>query len=142
MEALFGIPRLKGACGSDPQDIALNCTFESGRTWAAEIALSRDSVADARSTGPFNGIPLTVLSHDPDKLIEEFPPESTRTFNAVWEQMQEELVHLSTHGKQVIAKNSSHYIQVDRPELVIDEARKIVNSAGERYRLDSGAAKE
>ena len=134
-EALFGIPRLKRACGSDPQDIALNCTFESGRTWAAEIALLGDSFADARSTGSFDGIPLTVLSHDPDKLIEEFPPELRRTVNAIWEQMQEELVHLSTAGKQIIAKNSSHYIQIDRPELVIDEVHKIVDSARESSRL-------
>jgi hypothetical protein len=46
--------------------------------------------------------------------------------------MQEELGHLSTQGKQNIAKNSSHYIQIDRPELVIDEVRKVVNSARER----------
>jgi hypothetical protein len=131
-EVLFGIPRLKRACGSDPQDIALNCTFESGRTFAAEIALLRESIADARSTGPFDGIPLTILSHDPDKLIEEFPPELGRTANAIWEQMQEELVHLSTQGKQNIAKNSSHYIQIDRPELVIDEVHKIVNTVRER----------
>ena len=132
-EALFGIPRLKRTCGSNPQDIALNCTFESFRTWAAEISLLHESLADARSTGPFDGTPLTVLSHDPDKLIEEFPPELRTTFNAVWEQMQEELVHLSTQGKQMIAKNSSHYIQMDRPELVIDEVHKIVNR--ERSRL-------
>jgi len=130
-EAPFGIPRLRNACGSDAQEIALNCTFESGRTWAAEIALSRESIADARSTGPFDGIPLTVLSHDPDKLLEEFPPDSRRTFNAVWEQMQEELVHLSTNGKQKIAKNSSHDIQLDRPDLVIDEVHKVVNAVRE-----------
>jgi len=131
-EALFGIPRLKRACGSDPQDIALNCTFESGRTWAAEIALLRESLDDARSTGPFGGLPVTVLSRDPEKLIEEFPPELRKTVNLVWEQMQEELVHLSTQGKQDIAKNSSHYIQLDRPELLIDEVRKIVDEFRER----------
>jgi len=49
--------------------------------------------------------------------------------------MQEELVHLSTQGKQIIAKNSSHYIQIDRPELVIDEVHKIVDSARESSRL-------
>ena len=133
-EVLFGIPRLKRECGSDPQEIVLNCTFESGRTWAAEIALVRESIANAKPTGPFDSIPLTVLSHDPDKLIEEFPAELRRPVNIVWEQMQEELVHLSTQGKQTIAKNSSHYIQNDRPELVIDEVHKIVNTVRERSR--------
>ena len=131
-EVLFGIPRLRGACGSDPMDIAMNCTFESGRTWAAEHMLVRESAADARSTGPFDHLPFSVLSHDPEKPNEELPAELRTTVNAVWEQMQEELGHLSTQGKQNIAKNSSHYIQIDRPELVIDEVRKVVNSARER----------
>lgn len=131
-EVLFGIPRLKGVCGSDPQDIALNCNFESARTSVAEGAFLRESLADARLTGPFDGIPLTVLSHDPDKLIDGFPPELGRAANTAWEQMQEELVHLSTQGKQNIAKNSGHYIQIDRPELVIDEVHKIVNTVRER----------
>jgi hypothetical protein len=40
--------------------------------------------------------------------------------------MQEELAHLSTRGTQTVAKNSGHYIQLDRPELVIDAVRNIV----------------
>jgi hypothetical protein len=51
--------------------------------------------------------------------------------------MQEDLVHLSTKGKQNIAKNSSHYIQIDRPELVIEEVRKLVNGAREAVVVDS-----
>jgi hypothetical protein len=37
-----------------------------------------------------------------------------------------ELAGLSSQGKQVIAAESSHYIQWDQPELVIDAIRKIV----------------
>jgi hypothetical protein len=32
----------------------------------------------------------------------------------------------STQGERTIAKNSSHYIQLDSPDLVIDEVRKMV----------------
>jgi len=45
--------------------------------------------------------------------------------------MQEELVHLSPQGKQKIAKNTSHYIQIDGPELIIDEVHKIVETVRE-----------
>jgi pimeloyl-ACP methyl ester carboxylesterase len=41
--------------------------------------------------------------------------------------MQEELARLSTRGTQTIAKNSGHYIQLDRPDVVIDAIRKMVD---------------
>jgi pimeloyl-ACP methyl ester carboxylesterase len=44
-----------------------------------------------------------------------------------WQQMQDELAHLSTRGTHVIAKNSGHFIQLDRPDVVIEAVRKIVN---------------
>ena len=43
--------------------------------------------------------------------------------------MQEELAHLSTRGTQTIAKNSAHYIQFDRPEIVIDAVKTILDQA-------------
>jgi hypothetical protein len=41
--------------------------------------------------------------------------------------MQEEMAHLSTRGTQTIAKNSSHYIQLDRPDAVIEAVRNVVD---------------
>jgi hypothetical protein len=43
--------------------------------------------------------------------------------------MQEELSHLSTRGTQTIAKNSAHYIQIDRPDVVIEAVRNVVQHA-------------
>jgi pimeloyl-ACP methyl ester carboxylesterase len=43
--------------------------------------------------------------------------------------MQEELSHLSTAGTHVIARNSGHYIQIDRPEVVIEAVRTVVDQA-------------
>jgi hypothetical protein len=43
--------------------------------------------------------------------------------------MQEELAHLSTRGTQTVAKNSAHYIQIDRPDVVIDAVRNVVEQA-------------
>ena len=126
LEVLFGIPRFTGHCGSEPVEIALNCTFRSARACVGELEGFHESAAQAALTGPFGNIPLSVLSHDPEKLIEEFPPDDRKNVNDVWEQLQEELVHLSTAGRQRIAKNSSHYIQLDRPELVVDEVQNIV----------------
>jgi pimeloyl-ACP methyl ester carboxylesterase len=39
-------------------------------------------------------------------------------FSNIWNEMQEDLKHLSTHSRRIIAKGSSHYIQIDRPDLL------------------------
>ena len=43
------------------------------------------------------------------------------------QEMQKELVSLSTQGRQVIATQSSHFIHYDQPDLVIDAIREILS---------------
>jgi hypothetical protein len=42
--------------------------------------------------------------------------------------MQEELVHLSTNGSRVVATGSTHYVQMDRPDVVIAAIQKVVDA--------------
>src|SRR5205814_9663800 len=56
-EVLFGIARFMRTCGSDPAQITLDCTFESGRAWAEELESFPQSIAQARLTGPFGDLP-------------------------------------------------------------------------------------
>jgi len=41
--------------------------------------------------------------------------------------MQNELAQLSSRSTHVIAKNSGHYIQIDRPDLVIEAIHRVVD---------------
>lgn len=125
----FGLPRLLGMCDDDGQVRAADCNFNTAREAVAESNTFPESAAQAAKTGPFGDMPLAVLSHDPDKPSAEMPPELAKAVNAEWEKMQEELAHLSTRGTQTIAKNSAHYIQSDRPDLVIDAVHRVVNEA-------------
>jgi pimeloyl-ACP methyl ester carboxylesterase len=45
--------------------------------------------------------------------------------------MQNELAQLSTRGRHIIAKNSGHYIQLDRPDIVVDAVRQVINQVRE-----------
>lgn len=56
-------------------------------------------------------------------------PDLVKPTNDAWETMQEELAQLSTRGMQAIAKNSSHYIQIDRPDLVVNAIHSVVGQA-------------
>lgn len=125
----FGIPRLLGLCENDPVTRAADCNWHSVREQLAEMSAFSESAAETASTGSLSDLPLAVLSHDPDKPSSDLPPDLAKPTNEAWEKMQEELTHLSTRGTQTVAKNSAHYIQIDRPDLVIDAVRNVVEQA-------------
>jgi pimeloyl-ACP methyl ester carboxylesterase len=125
----FGVPRLMGLCDEDPVQRAAECNLHTAREGVAELKAFPESAAETAATGPLDDMPLAVLSHDPDKPSSELPPDLAKPTNGVWEKMQEELAHLSTRGTQIIAQNSAHYIQIDRPDVVVDAVRKVVEQA-------------
>jgi len=40
---------------------------------------------------------------------------------SAWNQMQDDLKKLSTRSRRIIARNSSHYVQIDRADLIEKE---------------------
>jgi pimeloyl-ACP methyl ester carboxylesterase len=125
----FGIPRLLGFCGNDAAVRAVECNFHSMRESVAELKAISESAAQTAATGSLGDMPLVVLSHDPDMPQPDLPEDLVKPANDAWQQMQQELSHLSSKGKQIIAKNSGHYIQLDRPDLAIDAVRNVVDQA-------------
>jgi pimeloyl-ACP methyl ester carboxylesterase len=125
----FGIPRLFDFCDEDPVPRAAECNWHTAAESVAEFKSFSESAAQTAATGSLGDMPLAVLSHDPEKPSADLPADIAKPTNEAWEKMQEELAHLSTRGTQVIAKNSSHYIQIDRPDVVIDGVRSVVGQA-------------
>lgn len=125
----FGIPRLLALCDEDPVERAADCNFHSARENVAELKSIPESAAQVAATGSLDDLPLAVLSHDPERLPRDVPADLAKPINDAWEKMQEELAHLSTRGTQTIAKNSAHYIQIDRPDIVIEAIRSVVDQA-------------
>jgi len=125
----FGIPRLLSLCDDDPVERAAECNWHSFREQVEELKGFSESAAQTAATGSLGDMPLAVLSHDPAKSSSELPPDLAKPTNEAWEKMQKELAHLSTRGTQTIAKNSAHYIQFDRPDIVIDAIRNVVGEA-------------
>ncbi|HEY0604391.1 MAG TPA: alpha/beta hydrolase [Herpetosiphonaceae bacterium] len=69
-------------------------------------------------------IPLIVLSashSDPDSVPASaaVTPAVLEEYEQTREQLQRELAALSTNGKRIVADGSGHYVQLDRPDLVI-----------------------
>ncbi len=92
------------------------------------IAETTAFYADAPSVkaAGLGDLPLIVLSHGlPDKTSGIDQTQQIQ-FEQEWSKMQKELVDLSSQGKQIIAEQSSHYIQLDQPELVIEAILELV----------------
>jgi pimeloyl-ACP methyl ester carboxylesterase len=80
---------------------------------------------DAISHGPkplLGDRPLVVLMRDPDDGQFENDP-AVRT---VWTDLQRELAASSTRGTLRAVEGSGHFVEVDRPQAVIDAVREVV----------------
>ncbi len=125
----LGIPRLLGLCDDEPVERAAECNFHSAREDVAELKAFPQSAAETARTSSLGDLPLAVLSHDPEKPSSELPPDLAKPTNEAWEKMQEELGQLSSRSTQAIVKGSSHYVQIDRPEVVIEAVRQVVTQS-------------
>lgn len=125
----FGIPRLLGFCAPDPEVRAAECNFHSESESWAELKAFNESAEEAGKTGSLGDLPLAVLSSDPDRPEPDLPEDLVEPTNRAWQQMQEELSHLSTRGTHRIAERSGHYIQRDRPDVVVAGVKQVVEQA-------------
>lgn len=94
-------------------------------SWDANTAEAR-----AMQITPLGDIPLVVLTQGDFTVPDAYglSAEEVQQSEAAWYEMQAELAALSSNGKQVIAEQSGHYIQLDQPELVIDAIREVVEA--------------
>lgn len=125
----LGVPRLLGFCSNDAAFRAADCNFRSYRAGLQELKSFSASAAQAFTTGALGDLPLVVLSHDPGIPEPDVPADLVKPLNDAWAQMQDELAHLSTRGRRIVAKNSTHYIQIQRPDLVIDAVRTVLDQS-------------
>lgn len=121
----LGIPRLMGVCGR-----VVECRWQTVKAREAEVNAIGASSDEGLHAGSLGSIPLVVLSRDPEKGAAPglIPAELSRQFEDQWVQMQEELAHLSTNASRVVATGSTHYVQLDRPDLVIAAIQKVLDA--------------
>jgi pimeloyl-ACP methyl ester carboxylesterase len=123
----IGLARLLGYCGNDPEVRAVECTYNDARESADERSSFRKSATLVRETIIPSDLPLLVISHDPNHRDPDLSLDINREMNAAWTDMQEDLARLSSRGTQIIATGSGHYIQNDRPDVVIRGIRGMVD---------------
>ncbi|MBS0487738.1 MAG: alpha/beta hydrolase [Proteobacteria bacterium] len=77
------------------------------------------------STSETHGaIPLLILQ--PDTPFEDVPPEYRKAMEQARLKTQQAIATTSTHGKIIPIAHSSHDVQIDRPDAVIEAVREAV----------------
>lgn len=89
-----------------------------------EMALFRRSAAQVRSTRSTVDYPIVVLSRGRNLYAANAHGDSR---NAIWQELQMDLIHLSSRGRLLRALNSGHHIHVDEPELVASSIESILD---------------
>ena len=79
---------------------------------------------------PFPDVPLSVISHGkPFALPEGLPGGLTSdSVERAWTYSQDQLAKLTPSAVHIIAKRSSHYIQLTQPQLVLDQVNRVVRA--------------
>jgi pimeloyl-ACP methyl ester carboxylesterase len=85
----------------------------------------------AASTEPLRPMPLFVLTQgQPFDLSpwQPLPADFPGALNKAWHAAQDALAILAPNAKHKIATKSSHYVQVQEPQLVIDAIKQVVEA--------------
>lgn len=85
---------------------AISVTPRSVQAWMDEGAGIQESLAQADAIKSLGDVPLIVVTGALDQ-------------QTGWDDMQAELLQLSSNSRQVIAGNSGHNIHIDQPEVVV-----------------------
>jgi len=107
---------------------AIWATTDFFKTMLAEGEALEEILAEARSMGitSFRNLPVIVISAGPSGSDPNFSDAENQQLREVRKVLQSELSGLSSDSTQIIAEQSSHYIQSDQPDLVIDAIREML----------------
>jgi pimeloyl-ACP methyl ester carboxylesterase len=86
-----------------------------------------DSAEDVRAQRSYGALPLAIFTAANDIGGSPLPPVEMRAVNRAWKAGHDRLARLSSAGSNVVISHSEHFIQLDRPEVVISAVAKVVN---------------
>lgn len=82
-----------------------------------------------RAIHTLGDLPVVVLASE--VFLREAPtrPEAGPRLHEIWQDLQGELAGLSSNSVCSVVESSGHFIQRDRPEVVVDAIRRVLNDA-------------
>ncbi len=107
---------------------ALMANFKAMKTRDLEWASFNESAAQVTDIGNLPDVPLAVVTRGMRVWPHtEFGDASER----VWQELQDDLCHLTSHSEHYMAYQSGHLVHLDQPDLVLNAISQTVNKANE-----------
>jgi len=97
--------------------------FQSNLDELAAVVKSDQQVS---VTGSLGKLPLTVIRHGIPEMFADMPDVQAKQAEQVWQELQEELVKLSSNGQLLVAERSGHSIAIDQPDLIVEIIRQML----------------
>jgi pimeloyl-ACP methyl ester carboxylesterase len=99
-----------------------------------ETAAVRMSLAEAGHARELGAIPLIVLAAASEMSaaelqLQQMTPDQGKAFRVVWQQLQQDASTWSSRGRLIVVSDATHFIQFDKPDLVIASVREVVADA-------------
>lgn len=136
----LGVARATGQCDAVPPGLELyaawirasTCYYPSADAYVREDDALAQSRMEGASARPLGALPVLVISQDPDRTMPPFLAK--RVSQADWiasctahDREQEAFLRLSTQSRRIVAKGSGHYIQYDRPDVILKETESLIH---------------
>lgn len=116
---------LKKAQNSRPSYLLTKASeVESFQNSKDDLSLDQKELEAAPAS--FGDKPLIVLTRGKEVGNPGFTTEQSAAMNRAWKAGHEKLAALSTRGIDIVVPDSSHYIQYDQPQVVIDAITRAV----------------
>ena len=126
LRTALGWYRIKGECTQIMPGFELYAAWIKADTCVpsqisaieGELDAERLSGEETVHAGPFDALPVLIVSRDPAVLPSNWPPDVARENAIVWNAMQVEAKSLSSHSRRIVARRSDHPVHLDRPDLL------------------------
>lgn len=99
------------------------------REWLANPPVFAEIPKSLFEPGSLGNMPLVVLSVPKQQRSGDLPVELSDALDKIWVDLQNEWALISTHSSHIFVYESSHFIQKDQPEIVIDAILQVVEES-------------
>lgn len=72
-------------------------------------------------------LPVTVVSRGRVDGPADATPADLSALDRTWEALQVDLATLSSKGRRVVVEDAGHYIQLERPDVVVEEIQRLLD---------------
>ncbi len=116
-----GVVLLDASSTDAPDELKSRSTLVPGTAAYLEEEGIAESNRQVEAAGPFPDVPLTVIAAtDHGPFFKDWEPTLMR--------LQVGLAKLSPRGTLIVAEGSGHDVQLDRPQIVVDAVRRMVDA--------------